>query len=432
MYRRHLAASVALGLIAVSSASGVIVTRGTLSTSSGSSIFDEDLVKWIDEFIPATSPRLVVLTECFGGDKVGDFSASPNLGNTAVASATSPGEQATYGGYDSGASGALTPGAGRTGQTVHNGGVGAKANSETPSTGGGLALGDFSLENTSATGAVKSRHILVYAGQPDAGAGRDVDQRNAIKNAFAGQANTTVRSAGGAGGGGWDNAGTAAGLRSALKSIQTEINNSADPSSEQFILYVTDHGDLHKQDDSPPPVLPGNGPNVYFATSVIPGYTTSEIQPIILTSDPSNQPAVEAFISLTSPQISIPVFDAFLQPTVGLPMPLTNYQLNPVDLAGPSSGTLPDGIVGNAPGEGWEVVFPISESILLNNYNSPMFVSVGEDMSSFAPGTSPFQFDYIGITIGEIAKANPIPEPTALATIVLLSGAFVRRRRNAV
>ncbi len=409
-------------------ASGTIVTRGTLSTSTGSSIYGEDLVKWIDEFIPATSPRLVVLTECFGGNKVGNFSASPNLGNTAVASATSSGEQATYGGYDSGASGALRPGAGRTGQTVHDGGVGGKASTETPSTGGGLGLGNFSLEDTSATGAVKSRHVLVYAGKPDAGAGRDVDQRNAIKNAFAGQANTTVRSAGGAGGGGWDNAGSADGLRSALKSIQTEINNSSDPSSEQFILYVTDHGDLHKQDDSPPPVLPGNGPNVYFATSVIPGYTTAEVRPTVLASDPTNQTAVEAFIALSSPQPAIPVFDAFLQPTVGPPTPLNIYTLNPVDLSGPVPGTLADGIVGNAPGEGWEVVFPISESIVLNNYNNPMFVSVGENMSAFAPGTQPFQFDYIGITTGEIAKASPIPEPALFACSAVIGAVFLRRR----
>jgi hypothetical protein len=359
---------------------------------------------------------------------VGNFAASPNLGNTAVASATSPGEQATYGGYDSGASGALSPGAGRTGQTVHNGGVGTKVSTETPSTGGGLGLADFSLEDTSATGPVKSRHVLVYAGIPDAAPGRDVDQRNAIQNAFAGQANTSVRSVGGAGGGGWNHPGSAAGLRSALKEIQTEINASSDPSAEQFILYVTDHGDLHKQDDAPAAVRPGSGTDVYFTSTVIPGYTTEEIDPTILAGDPGNQPAIEAFISLNTPQTIVPVFDAFIQPMVGVPTALSSHTVNPVDLAGPSPGTLPDGIVGNAPGEGWEIVFPISETLVLSNYGHPLIISVGENLSALPTGTVPFEFDYIGLTTGEVAKALPIPEPTLLAT---LAGALLPRRRRA-
>lgn len=425
---QRLSVSLLAGLLSAP-ASADIVTRGTLSTSAGASIYDEDLVKWIDEFINNSSPRLVVLTECFGGDKVADFSASPNLGNTAIASATSPGEQATYGAYDSGASNALKPGAGRTAQDVHNGGVASKAATETPSTGGGLGLADFSLADTAAAGPVKSRHVLVYAGQPDALPGRDVDQRDRIKNAFAGQANTTVRSAGGAGAGGWDHPGSAAGLRSALKAIQSEIDGSADPSAEQFILYVTDHGDLHKQDDSPPPVIPGTAQNVYFTTCTIPGYTTAELNPIILSSDPNNQAAVEAFVALTSPQSLVPVFDAFLTPAVGAPAALTNYTLDPVDLAGASPGSLPDGIVGNAPGEGWQITFPIPEAILLNNFNASMLVSVGEDLSAFPPGTAPFQFDYIGITTGEVAKALPIPEPAALS-IALVPALIGRRRRR--
>ena len=271
---------------------------GTLSTSIGDSITDTQLADWIDELIPpATSgQRLIVLTECFGGDKVDNFAGKAN---TAVISATSPGETATYGGYDDDAAAALKPGATNTGATVHAAGSGdAKA---TPTTGGGLAPGGFSLAPVATpTDMIESRHVLVYAGQPDGGGGTtDVMQRDTIKANFAGDA--TVTTVGGAGGGGWDHPGSAKGLRAALKAIGDDIANDPMPTKEQFILFVTDHGDLHKKDANNTITVPSCGalclPTPY--SSSFDGFDSLlDLDPQILFDDPDNEPGLSIFVDL--------------------------------------------------------------------------------------------------------------------------------------
>jgi hypothetical protein len=214
---------------------------GTLSTSVGASIPSSDVAAWLNASIPNNTQRLVVLTECYGGNTLQAFD---NQGNTAVLSATSPGQKAIYGGYDVGASKALTPGAANTGATVHAAGVANKAPSETPITGGGLAPMNFSLVPTMLNGVVQSREVLVYAGKPDSGGGTsDVIQRNTIVANFMGQLNTNVRTIGGpAGAAGWGYVGSAAGLQMAIMDAGTAINAANDSSKQQVILFVTDHG----------------------------------------------------------------------------------------------------------------------------------------------------------------------------------------------
>jgi hypothetical protein len=209
--------------------------EGTLSTTQGASISDETLRDLLDEHIPTNNAHssLVVLTQCYGGDTANDLTGRDN---TAVLSATSEGETAVYGGYDNDAAAALRPGEGRTSDTVHDAGVAGKHASETPTKSGDAV----SLEDTSKTGDIRSRHVLVYAGQPDSREGRDNDQRDTIESNFAGKANTTVTTVGGDGSGGWDHPGSQAGLTDALEAISEQMNEN-----EQFILFVTDHGDLH-------------------------------------------------------------------------------------------------------------------------------------------------------------------------------------------
>lgn len=217
--------------------------KATLSTTYGSSIYDNELKQMIDKHITNSAKRLVVLTQCYGGDAL---EALKNTTNTAVISATSRGQKAYYGGYDDDAATATKPGAGRTGQTVHDAGVAGKHGKETPQTGGTLSPGNFPLAPVTDDGDVRSRHVVVYAGQPDNKPGRDVTQRDLIKSNFAGQANTTVTTVGGGGpAAGWDKHGWRRGLNDAIKEAGEAIATAPDPSKEQFLLFVTDHGDLH-------------------------------------------------------------------------------------------------------------------------------------------------------------------------------------------
>ncbi|MGD2109546.1 MAG: hypothetical protein PVI86_09160, partial [Phycisphaerae bacterium] len=241
-----LVTNLAVGALAVlcctAAASAAVVTKGTLCTNTGASIFDDQLRKMLDEFIPTNSAHstLIVLTECYGGDKLDNFAGRAG---TTVLSATKAGETATYGGYDDDAASALKPEAGRDSDDVHEAGTNGKAAGETPQKQGPGA----SLEPTDPTdGPIKSRHVLVYAGKPDAGAGRDNDQRDTIENNFNGAAGTTVTTVGGDGTNGWDHPGTVDGLRDALKAIGQNMN-----SDEQFIMFVTDHGNRDKTDTTP-------------------------------------------------------------------------------------------------------------------------------------------------------------------------------------
>ncbi len=189
---------------------------------------------------------MIILAECYGGTVEQDFNAK----NTTVLSATIPGQQAYYGGFDEHAAGALRPGPGLTAQSVFDAGSAGSAAHETPTTGGGLLPSDFSLENTSAAGAVQSRQVIFYAGSPD-GSGppentSDNSQRDVIMSNFTHASpqadNVTFQTAGGAGGGtiggagdtGWVNAGSAHGLQQAIIDAGNAIKafpNAANPTT---------------------------------------------------------------------------------------------------------------------------------------------------------------------------------------------------------
>ena len=243
-----LIALVAAGTVAlvVGETHAAVVTRGTIVQNTGKGFYDEDLRTLLDNLMPTANAQstLIVFTECYGGDKLDNFAGRAG---TTVLSATSPGETAKYGGYDNDAAAALDAGPGRTSATVHAAGVAGKHPSETPLSQGPGA----SLEDTNpGAGPIKSRHVLYYAGMPDGSANpahTDNAYRDRIKANFAGDVATTVTTAGGSGlGDGYDYPGTFNGMANALDAI----NNSMNP-DEQFILFISDHGDLDKSEKAP-------------------------------------------------------------------------------------------------------------------------------------------------------------------------------------
>ncbi len=348
---------------------GQTQTVGTLCTSEGAAITAEDLAKWMDEFLPPGTPRLVVLTECYGGNAAQAFAGKPN---TAVTSATSQGEKAKYGGYDDDASKALKPAAGNNGQKVHDAGTAGKATGETPSTGGGKPAGGVSLEKASSTGAVRGREVVVYAGKPDSAAGRDNTQRDTIKGNFNGEPNTNVTTVGGNGTGGWDKKGSANGLREAIKQAGDRIKASPDPSKEQFILFVTDHGDLHKKDAKVSVVQPMI-PTPITSPMGLACFMQPELPPFHLFEDPANITGFSFFVDLNAAGILYdPRNGPFFPPgSWGMTLYTSRGEVVHVDsffdvwLELSTDGS---GIVGDEPGEGVRVIFPIDEPRFVQSF----------------------------------------------------------------
>jgi hypothetical protein len=416
------------------------VVQGTLSTSVGDSITSDQLRDWINEFIPGGNQRLLVMTQCYGGNAATSFAGAAG---TAVISATSPGQTAVYGGYDADAAVALAPGAGNTGATVHAAGTAGKHASETPSTGGGVAPGDFSLAPVPAapapTDPIFSRHVLVYAGIPDGGGGTsDVAQRNQIAANFAGQPHTTVTSVGGAGGGGWNHPGSAAGLRKALSDIGAAINASPQPTREQFIMFITYHGDLHKKQtttvvspqNSTIPLTPPSNP---FRT-----FSPSELPPDHLAADPNNVAGFSVFLPFnngsvlrTAPDVATPYF-----PPNSWQLELDNLSPTGTDY---TIGSFFDvfleldgsGVVGDFPGEGVRVIFQLPHLD-----NTPAFMDSFFDVfyevrltnhTHFTQQAGAYLVGEFSQDSGAIAKV--IPEPTALILLMLGGLSLMRQRR---
>jgi hypothetical protein len=372
------------------------VLKATICAKSGACIYDEQLAGWIQNIIDPAAKRLIVLTECYGGNAVDNFAGEAN---TAVASATSPGEQAEYGAYDAAAAGALKPGAGRTAQNVQDAGTANKAKdgTENPSSGGGLALRDFSLEDASADGNIQSRHILIYAGKPSR-KGYDTNLREKIRNNFAGQANTTIKTVGGEGTSqGWDNPGTAKGLRDALIDIGISILNAPDPSKEQFILFITDHGDLHCVETVNEKVHDGGCVTV----SNFPTFTAHDINPVQIEA-----PGFSAFIPFADGLIH-PVADnyqAFFQPSQWLLHLGTNTEFeNPLVLTNFTElyEEFNNNIIGDLDGEGVTLFFPMERGLFTNS-----FMNTNTNLRLINLSGAEYTVGTISQDSGEVAKGT--------------------------
>ena len=331
--------------------------KSSLATKFGPDITDDMLRVMLDAFIPPQNAQssLLIFTECYGGDKMDDFEGRPG---TTVLSATSPCQPAYYGGYHDDAARALRPGEGRTSNDVHNAGVAGKDSQENPQQQGP----GCSLEPTMPDGPIQSRHVLVYAGQPN---NLDNADRDNIQDNFAGQANTTVTTVGASGAADdYDYPGSLGGLRDALRQIGANMNPN-----EQFILFVTDHGDKGVYD------------------TPICEYECFTPLPLILPET--------TYQEMLEDQDNIPVITLFSQSNV-LPPPIQVFLNNqifpwvvfeyPIDLDG-------DGAM-QGPLEGWMAVIDIDEDAIDPTGNIITVVPIGE----------PVQISEIGLSTGPMSR----------------------------
>jgi hypothetical protein len=371
--------------------------KATICTTYGDDIYDYELDQMIDSVVPPSAKRLIVLTQCYGGDCVDNFTGT----NTAVISATSPGQKAKYGGYDDDAANACKPGAGKTGQAVHDAGVAGKHPAETPGTGGGLAPGAVSLEPVTADGPVRSRHVVVYAGMPDA-KGRDNAQRDKIKANFAGQPNTTVKTVGGEGPeDGWDKHGWKRGLQEAIDEAAAAIEAAPDPSKEQFLLFVTDHGDLHTVEHVTTPAPPSNSVVVANVAAFVaadfaerqferPGFSiTVNIAPFThaVGDDPT---AYTPFFPTNAWRLLL------TPPPPAAPVLLTEFEERFIE------GD--DGIIGNAPEEGVRLFFPVAPEGFVDS-----FFDITYDVEIFNDTTNVYLVMEFSQDTGPVAKGESAP-----------------------
>ncbi len=357
---------------------------GTLCVNEGPSVKGENLRRMLDQHIPVTKSHsaLLIFTQCYGGNMVDNFRGRDKTG---VASATSRGEEAIYGGYHSNASAGLRPGARRTSDDVHNGGVAGKNNDEHP-----IKAGEtISLTPTSLTGTIKSRHVLVYAGKPGP---LDVIDRINIQNNFANQHNTTVTTVGGSGGPGWDYPGTQAGLQQALAKIGRQMN-----SDEQFILFVTDHGDEHPEEKD----VNAASSSKVRADVLVPASLVDDMNSTTENDDGTG-------VTLFSPgDTNFDPGDLVIT-LEGSTTEYTEFTDFSVDLDG--DGNL------NGPGEGHSLFFHIPELDLIPSVAEEDFV-LGINIENQTPVD--LFFSYVSMDSGSIPKGEPQPAVTLEACVYL-------------
>jgi hypothetical protein len=402
-------------------------------------ISDRQLQQLIDKTVPASSKRLLIFAQCYGGEFAG--SSLFNTANTATMSASAANEEAHYGGYHEKAAKGVKPEAGRTGQTVHDEGVAGRFNAgagftENPQTGGGLPLSSFSLEPITPTSTVKSRHILIYIGKPDRKVRRDpatgnkvpdaqgkdqfvedVADRDSIISNFSGQPNTTVHSVGGAphasnpllGTNGWDRPGSFDGLAAALLDIKKEFDKAADKSKEQFILFVGDHGD-YRIGRSTNANVPATSRSVVAGDFVVPPLTESA--EIGLLGDHQNTPAVEFFVDFTD--FFSPVEFDSNGDYIPLHMP-GDFAVDVTPVGGGTPVVLTDFFeefrddgsneLGDAPGEGLQFRFAVDEAIWMS--------WAGQTVEVAVTNNNLFDVEVATVTFasGPLSRGPHLPDP---------------------
>jgi hypothetical protein len=258
--------------------------HGTLVASDGKHIYDWQLDRLINRHIGNRYySKILCFTECYGGDKIDDFAGDRN---TTILSGSQAGKITIYDGYHRGLAIGLRPGSTTT--AAHQAGIAHKLGGDTPTSNGPVQ--DIGVGG--ASGAIQSCHVLVWAGLPN-----ELDQAdiNDIRNNFAGQPNTTVTVLSGNGAGA-DGRATMTDLVTALRNIGAMMNPN-----EQFILFVTDHGNL---DSSAKDVYLGGGDTPVNGghTDVILGINPNLYQTMV--EDTGNDPFLAFFTVAGAPPIS--------------------------------------------------------------------------------------------------------------------------------
>ncbi len=257
--------AVILGTVAVSTGSAQVgqepTRRGALRGADGQSFTSADLRKWIDTCIPASRRQdmILVFSQCFGANWFGDFMDYIESDTTLLA-ASQEDTPSTYTGVHVAYADNLKP----TNKVEKLQDEGVKR--ITGATGGDTVKGAGSKARV--IGGVKSTHVLVWASNPAPDDWRDI---NSVKSNFAGRANTTVTVLAGSAdrkdkdGNTTSFAATKGNMQLALATIGlamylSQFTPPPIPKSEQFVLFVTDHGDLAVEKKAPAGQLTG-GPN---------------------------------------------------------------------------------------------------------------------------------------------------------------------------
>ena len=384
----------------------------------------KSLKTFINYYIPRESKKFYLFAQCFSGGfgAVGPFNDDPNV---AVAAASGPNQEAIYDGYHEEAIQTLKPEPGRTAQDVHEAGMQGRlpdqGSKEDSNTGGGMPLSMFSLEPTTADGAVRSRHVIFYAGKPenhtrfnvetnepllDANGQKqkvgDVQDREQVRANFAGQLNTTVYTVGDEPGAvGWDFPADIRGLEQALQRVQQDIQATGNPAqTEQFIFVASDHGLLLSLN----PELPATcAPASQCALGTVPGLTTEQVAGVRF--DPMAAPGFELFMPADGQNLPIvrnadgshvPFYgpgSAVLEVTPAGGTPLV------LDAFVERLGGFGDDILGNQPGDGVSFFFPVDRLVFLRDLtNTPLTLR----LTNNAP--LPMTFGEIAETTGPIAN----------------------------
>ncbi len=425
-----------VALVLASPTRAFTVTEGYIVVSSGAPVYQSDLDQWILLAMPASTQRLLMFTQCFGGNFVEQFNFSAN---TAAASAQEAGKVAYYGGYHWGAGLKFGPGLGRTGQTPHDGGIATRNPLETPQSGGLLPLTSFSFSDNNNSALIrKHRRVIVHAGIPDPY--WDDQDASHILNNFVSQPLTTVETIGKNGGAGiWDFAGTAKSLHDRIVQAGIALASTPPGSFTQFLLFVTDHGGLANvsKPDFLVPLPPQSS-----ATQLVSPFSPHALATEALLQDPNNQPGLAVVIGLKppGPPVRTVSYDALgngtylplfavgdWTTTISIDTPFgpvsvfssSSFSETYVDLDGDGALT--------GPGEGIQIFFPIPEATFLG----PDLFDLPQDMAvRIANATSDeFQLVSVALVTGDVRKVAP--EPTgALPIGGLVLVALARRKAH--
>jgi len=343
----------------------------TLCTESGPPITDYGLRQMLDAYVGVYHSTLLVFTECYAGDMADDFAGRERTG---LLSATAVSQTARYHGYHDDAARALDAGEGRTSEDVHAAGVAGKSVHEDPFKAGDV----ISLAPISPTSEIQSRHVLVYGGCDSSNGHLDRADRDAIEANFAGDISTTVTTVGMDGAtGGWDYPGTLEGLRDALEAIGAQMNEN-----EQFILFVTDHGDKHPAACDAP------------VTAGEPTEVEIEVQPQLISD------MLEDLENESGAGITLFLPEQFTAPTGEITLTLattdvafTNFVSHAIDFNGSGAADLP--------GEGLHLTYSIPESALIPEaaVETPFVLSL-----TIESETADLNLDYVSLDSGPIAR----------------------------
>ena len=391
MFFAHLPIMALLG----SAADGQTLTWGSLVTDSGPKVYDWMLQDWIDEFFEdgsrgdgtVDSTILIVATQCYGGNWLDNFNSlagfsdggaafdTVGFANTTILSATRENLRAYYGGYDDDAARALMPSS--TVQQLHNAGTNGKHPLETP-----VMVGSNRI-----IGGSTSTHVLVWSGDPEA---RDRQQINTVANNFSSATNTTVTVLAGDGTAAQgtsnvDGAATLDNLKQAIQDVGALMDDGAD---EQFVMFITDHGNIEKIDTT-----------ATIVSSASFGNYNIQIDPPLLDDwidDPDNFPEVEVWTS---------TFEINPRDVPNIEVKLNGIVLGTLDDFDFSVIELPD--------NSFMDVYTLQEPLLEDSLD-PFLPS--QQIELFNSSSADYTFQGALIGSGAISK---VPEPSALALAAL-------------